>query len=150
MNQWQPIKININRSTMFRLFFVDDCLLFAKVTSSQARTVKYVVQSFRLAWRMRINVYKSEFLASMNLSRNKVAHLEGITEFCQTATIGKYLGFPFLFDRVKSSDFSFILYRNTTSLAYWNRKMLSRSDQVQCLMPILHNAKSLGAWRNLR
>lgn len=49
MNQWQPIKININRSAMFHIFFVDDCLLFAKVTSSQARMVKDVVQSFRLA-----------------------------------------------------------------------------------------------------
>lgn len=32
MNQWQPIKININGSAMFHIFFVDDCLLFAKVT----------------------------------------------------------------------------------------------------------------------
>jgi len=29
-----------------------------------------------------------------------------------------------------------MLDRNNTSLAYWNRKMLSRSDQVQRLMPI--------------
>jgi hypothetical protein len=109
---------------------VDDCLLFAKATSSQARIIKDVVQSFCLASGMRINIQKSKFLTSKNHSRTKVAHLESILEFRQTTNIEKYLGFPLLSGRVKNSNFSFILDRINTRLAGWKGKLLSRADRV--------------------
>lgn len=129
-NQWQPIKIGTNGPAISHLFFAYDCLLFTRDKASQVRLVKDVLQAFCLASGMKINIQKSQFLPSKNLTQTKVAKLESLLEFKHTYNIGKYLGFPLLSGRVKNSDFSYIVDKINSRLAGWKRKLLSRARRV--------------------
>lgn len=140
--QWLPIKISKNGPPISHLFFADDCLLFTKAKASQVRLVKDILHYFCLASGMKVNVQKSRFLPSKNVTRSKISQYEGIIDFHHTYNIGRYLGFPLLAGRVTKSDFSFILDKINSRLAGWKAKLLSRAGRVTlaksvlCSMPI--------------
>lgn len=136
-NKWLPVKISRIGLSISHLFFADDCLLFTKATTSQARLVKEVLHSFCLASGMKVNIHKSRFLPSRNIRRTKLAKFESIVEFQHTYNIGKYLGFPLLAGRVKNSDFAYILDKMNSRLAGWKGKLLSRAGRVTLAKSVL-------------
>lgn len=58
---------------------------------------------------MKINIHKSMFLPSKNLSRQKVAKFEGMINFQPTYNIRKYLGLPLLSGKITNSNVSYII-----------------------------------------
>lgn len=62
-----------------------------------------------------------------------------MVEFQHTHTIGKYLGFPLLSERVKNSDFSYIIDRINSRLAGWKGKLLSRAGRVTLAKFVLNS-----------
>jgi len=84
-------------------FFADYCLLFTQAKSSQARIVKEVLESFCHASRLEVNIQKSRFMSSANISRSKVNKISSIIHFTHHTQLGKYLGFPMLSGRIKKS-----------------------------------------------
>lgn len=86
---------------------------------------------------MKVSIQKSRFLPSKNINRTKIAKFEGIIGFKHTYSIRKYLGFPFLFGRVTSADFSFIIDKVHSRLAGWKGRLLSRAGRITLAKSVL-------------
>ncbi|CAL0299567.1 unnamed protein product [Lupinus luteus] len=127
---WKPVRISRNGPTISHLFFADDCILFTQTTSSQARVVKDVLDAFCKASGLKVNVQKTRFLASKNVSRAKKLKFSSLTTFQHTTNMGKYLGFPMLQGRVKKSEFTFLTDRIGNKLASWKSKLLGIAGRV--------------------
>ncbi|GAU42583.1 hypothetical protein TSUD_302990 [Trifolium subterraneum] len=128
-NHWKPVKISRHEPAISHLFFADDCLFFTEAKSPQSRMVKQVLHSFCHASGLKVNIQKSRFMASHNISRVKVAKFESIVHFNHNSHLGKYLGFPMLSGRIKNSDFSFIMDKINGRLDGWKSKLLSRAGR---------------------
>lgn len=102
--KWIPTQIDKNGRAIFHLFFADDCLLFTQAKSSQVRMVQEVLHDFCLASGLKINIHKSRFLASRNVTRAKNSKFESIIGYQHNFNLGKYLGFPMLAGRVKKNQ----------------------------------------------
>lgn len=136
-NDWLPIRISDSGPAISHLFFADDCLLFTKAKASQVKLVQEVLDTFCKASRMRVNIQKSRFLPSRNISRTKITKFEGIMNFKHNFTIGKYLGFPLLSGRVTNADFSYIIDKVNSRLAGWKGRFLSRAGRVTLAKSVL-------------
>ncbi|PNY04054.1 ribonuclease H, partial [Trifolium pratense] len=134
---WKPVKISRNGPAISHLFFADDCLLFTQAKSSQARLVKEVLCAFCHASGLKVNIQKSRFMVSTNMSRIKVAKFESIVHFSHNTHLGKYLGFPMLSGRMRNSDFSFIMDRINNRLNGWKSKLLSRAGRVTLAQSVI-------------
>jgi len=129
-NEWNPIKISNNGPAISHLFFTDDCLLFTQAKSSQARLVKEVLESFCHAFGLKVNIQKSRFMSSANISRGKVNKFSSIVHFTHHTKLGKYFGFPMLSGRIKNAGFAYIMDRVNSRLDGWKTKLLSRAGRV--------------------
>jgi len=129
-NIWKPVKISRDGPCFSHLLFADDCLLFTEAKSSQVKLVRDVLQNFCSASGLKINIQKSKFTASSNVSQPKKQKFEAFLQFNHTSHMGKYLGFPMLSGRIKNSDFHYILDKINNRLACWKRNLLSRSGRV--------------------
>jgi len=129
-NTWSPIKISRHGLNFSHLLFVDDCLLFTEAKSSQVKLVRDVLQKICFASGLKINIQKSKFMSSSNVSRPKQHKFESLLQFNHTSHLGKYLGFPMLLGRIKNFDFNFILDKINGRLAGWKMNLLSRSGRI--------------------
>lgn len=90
------------------IFFVYDCYIFCKATSSEANTLKNFINSFTAASGQMVNYTKS----SLSFSRN--TNVTSKESFCNIMGIrdgnlnGNYLGLPSIIDRNKHEILGFI------------------------------------------
>ena len=129
-NTWSPIKISRHGLNFSHLLFVDDCLLFTEAKSSQVKLVRDVLKKNCFASGLKINIQKSKFMSSSNVSRPKQHKFEYLLQFNHTSHLGKYLGFSMLLGRIKNPDFNFILDKINGRLAGWKMNLLSRSGRI--------------------
>lgn len=111
LNLWELVSIFSSRPKVSHIFFADDDLLFIKATFSQTQLAKEILDAFfsSSSCGFKINIHKSKFLSSINVSREKIDTPEAILGFFHSLNIGKYLGFPILTARIQKSNFAFIL-----------------------------------------
>lgn len=134
---WLPVKVDRNGPSISHLFFADDCLLFTEAKSSQVQLTKEVFDIFCKASGLKVNLQKSRFMTSNNISHVKIQKFASISLFQHTRQIGNYLGFPMLQGRTRNRDFNFILERINSRLAGWKMELLNRAAQsVLSSMPI--------------
>lgn len=134
---WLPVKVDRNGPSISHLFFIDDCLLFTEAKSSQVQLVKEVLDIFCKASGLKVNLQKSRFMSSNNISHVKIQKFASISLFQHTRQIGHYLGFPMLQGQTRNRDFNFILERINSRLAGWKMELLNRAAQsVLSSMPI--------------
>ncbi|KAG8365030.1 hypothetical protein BUALT_Bualt18G0060600 [Buddleja alternifolia] len=97
--RWKPVAMCRGGPKISHLFFADDLLLTAKVTLSNAWTIKDVLDEFCGLSGLKVNISKSKIFFSKSTSwrnRRRVASRLG---FGGTNDLGKYLGVPIVHHR---------------------------------------------------
>ncbi|CAI8612034.1 unnamed protein product [Vicia faba] len=78
------VKICKNSPIISHLLFADDCFLFFKVNSNEATEMKNILSTYEEASDQAINLQKSEFFCSRNVTpenKNSLADILGINKF---------------------------------------------------------------------
>lgn len=103
---WIPITVSKNDLAISYLFFIDDVLLFSSATVHQARTMRDTFLDFCQALSLKINECKAKaFFPLVLLGALNLTYIQQISCISFIDRLERYLGFPFLQDRVKCEDF---------------------------------------------
>jgi hypothetical protein len=112
------------------LLFANDLILFTKATSSQANSLKVVLDQFCTWFGQAINPSKSSIHFSRNTDSSVIHSICGILPFKRALSSAKYLGLPFLFSKSKSADFKDILDKVSGKIEGWRAKTLSQAGRT--------------------
>lgn len=96
-----------------------------------------VLQAFCLASGLKINIQKSRFLASKNVSCARISKFETIIGYRHNYNLGKYLGFPILAGCVTKSDFAYIIDKIDSRLAGWKSKLLNKAGKITLAISVM-------------
>lgn len=77
---------------LFRIFFVDDLFLFTEADVAQAMMIKDVLNTFRSAYRHKVNTHKTNVFFSKNADARIINEIFGVLGFQETSDLGSYLG----------------------------------------------------------
>ena len=77
--KWFLIKVAQNGPAVSYLFFAEDCLLFIKAKTSQIKLLHNTLKLFCEASELKVNLDKSKFYASTNVSQIKGAKFSQIS-----------------------------------------------------------------------
>lgn len=114
----------------------------------QVHLVHHTLDTFCNASGLKINIQKSKFVTSKNVSKKAISLFGNISGFTHTNNIDKYLGFPILVGQVKNKEFSFIMDQINSRLAGWKAKLLNRAGRVTLAKFVL-NSITIYAMQNL-
>lgn len=122
-------KICNNAPIILHLLFAYDCFLFFRATSNQALKMRSILSIYEKASGQAVNLQKSEFFCSRNVSRadhNNIANILGVHAVLGT---GKYLGLPSMIGRSKKATFNFIKDRIWKKINYWSSKVFQKQEE---------------------
>lgn len=123
------IRIARTAPQVSHLFFADDSVLFFRATQAELDKVKEIIASYEAASGQRVNLVKSELLASANIPdaiRDEMGQQLG------ARTVGsytKYLGLPTLIGRSKREVFQITYERVLSKLKGWKETTLSKAGR---------------------
>lgn len=117
------ISIALNSRTYF--FFVDDSQIFIKVGDKDFQALKRVLKHYEEVSGQTINLEKSAFMMSRNMSRETKEECEKILGVKRTDSLGVYLGMPSQIGKNKRIAFSRIKGRVEKLLQWWKEKLFS-------------------------
>jgi hypothetical protein len=112
------------------LLFIDDLLIFAKATSSEASTIKDCLDSYCNESGQAINTAKSLILFSKNTTASSINSIKSIFPYKATAAIAYYLELPFIIGKSKNETFQSILARVLGKIDGWRAKTLSQAGRT--------------------
>lgn len=72
-----------------------------------------------------------------SIPRAKKDQLASLTTIPFTSNLGRYLGFPLFHDRVKKSDFHFLLEKVQTKLSAWKSRLLNKASRTTLARSVL-------------
>jgi hypothetical protein len=124
------IKIARNCSPISHLLFAGDLILFTKATSSQANSLKVVLDQFCTWSGQAINPFKSSIHFSRNTDSSVIHNICGILPFKRALSSAKYLGLPLFFGKSKSADFKDTLDKVSGKIEGWRAKTLSQAGRT--------------------
>jgi hypothetical protein len=140
------IKIAWNCSPISHLHFADDLFLFAKATSTEANSLKLVLDKY-CGWSgQSINISKSFIHFSKNTASLVIQSIGAIFPFKTVLNSSKYLGLPILFSKSKNAAFKDILDKVSGKIEGWRAKTLS---QAGCIVLIRSVASTIPSYERL-
>jgi len=128
--QWRPIRVCKNGPSISSLFFMDDIVLFAEATESQARLIQGCLDRFCTASGQKISASKSRVYFSPNTNELEVERICNVLGMEATANLGKYLGVLTLHGRITRAPYQYVLERIDKRLAGWKTSCLSLAGRV--------------------
>ena len=90
------------------LFFADDCFLFFRANSEEARIIKSILVIYGAASGQKVNFNKSSISFNGNTREDSIASVCNILEVKATTDHGMYLGLPSAVGRNKFKALRFI------------------------------------------
>lgn len=118
-------RINNHCSIITHLFFADDSLIFCRAENEQCNKIKEVLHVYEKASGQTINLKKSSFMTSKNISNGKIAELKGILGIRHAKSLGQYLGMPSQNERNKRNLFAKVRDRVWKVLQGWKENLFS-------------------------
>ena len=148
--RWIPMKASTENIGISHLFFMDDLMLFAKVSEKGSEAIKDVLEKFCEEFRQMISYEKSRVYFSLNVLANlkeKVCENLGIEA---TSNLGKYLVLPLKHRGATRGQFNFVIERVLMELVGWKTKGLFGFcvSIIHNSVSIPYNSKHVGPWLN--
>ena len=116
-NSWKAIKASRSGPFFSHLFFADDLLLCAEISTSCYHTITRILEDFCLQSGQKVNLSKSKVFFSPNVNPLLRNHLCGILRVSSTPNLGKYLGFPLSPNGRSTRDFDFVVEKVQAKLS---------------------------------
>jgi hypothetical protein len=130
------IQIGKHCPPITHLLFVDDLLIFAKATSSEARIIKTCLDSYGAWSGQQVNEAKSSILFSKNTLTSIIRSIKGIIPFQDTPLSSSYLGLPLFIGKSKKRAFPPILDKVLNQIEGWRAKTLSQAGRTMLIKAI--------------
>lgn len=90
------------------LLFADDCYVFIKATTQEARCMKSILERYEKLSGQEINLMKSTVTFSPNTTTDCRQQICDILQVEETMRPGKYLGLPMYIGKNKRTEFNFL------------------------------------------
>ncbi|KAK9007588.1 hypothetical protein V6N11_053556 [Hibiscus sabdariffa] len=134
---WTPFRFARNGTALSHLFFADDLVLYAKADTEQARRIANILNLFGASSGHRVSSRKSQILFSSNTPSHIQQEIGDILGFQRVENFGRYLGVPVLSNRLRCSDFDFILDNLRKKLNGWSSRSLSMAGRITLAKAVL-------------
>jgi hypothetical protein len=121
------------------LFFVDDVILFAKATNSQAKIIADILQHFSNCSGLKVNIMKSKVLFSSSTRMGKMDSIVARIGIQRTLSLEKYLSFHMRHRRLQCRDFEFLGEKISQKLASWQNKLLNKAGCLTFVKSVLNS-----------
>ncbi|KAA3488895.1 reverse transcriptase like protein [Gossypium australe] len=103
----------------------------------QARLLDSILNQFCETSSHRISVRKSNIFFSKITSGNVRNQITKLFGFQEVQNLGKYLGVPFIHERVTKNMLNFIVVKVRQKLQSWDARMLSMAERITLAQPVL-------------
>jgi hypothetical protein len=136
------IKIAQNCSPISHILFVDDLILFAKATSSEANILKSVLDQYCYKSGQAINSSKSSIHFNKNIAPSIANSISSILPYKRTSISSKYLGLLLFFGKSKVGAFKDILEKVSWKIEGWRPKTLSQAGRTVLIKSVASSIPS--------
>ena len=125
IGNWSSVKTSRTEPSFTHLFFTNDLVLFAKVTSKNCQAINKVLGDFCKISSQKVNLNKSSIFISPHSNPNQAALLERELGFKISKTFGKYLGVPILVNGRNKRAYDFLIENIRNKLSGWKARTFS-------------------------
>ncbi|XP_058764549.1 uncharacterized protein LOC131638009 [Vicia villosa] len=123
------VKIARNAPVISHLFFANDCLLFARANTSEARKILDILHQYQSALGQIVNFEKSEASFNSNVKLEDKVNIQNMMGVNTVQRHTKYLGIPIIFCRSKKDIFKLVVDRVQKKVKGWKEKALSKAEK---------------------
>lgn len=125
LNSFSGLKINRYCPSLTHLFFADDSIVFCGAEEKDCYAIKRILEAYKSALGQSVNLSKSSYMVSKNVSKSKVENLSKILGIQKAEDLGYYLGMPSQTGRNKNKIFKKLKERIWKVLQSWKSKLFS-------------------------
>ncbi|KAL7111975.1 hypothetical protein ACP275_05G123500 [Erythranthe tilingii] len=131
------IRVAPSAPIISNLCFADDTLFFCEATSSDASTLKQILDLYARTSGQVVNVDKSTMTFSPKTPNNTKEELSQVLGFTVVDRHEKYLGMPANLGRTRKEVFIYLRDRIWTKIRGWGEKHLSRAGKEVLIKAVL-------------
>lgn len=124
-NQIHGVKVTTSGPSISYLFFDDDCLIFIRDRTREARQLANIIEQFGKFSGKAINCEKSALTLSPKVPGHVKNEISNILQIKRMALQEKYLGVPLLLQTSKTESFKPLLDKFKDRLDVWKPKFLN-------------------------
>lgn len=136
---WRGIRIARGSMPLTHLFFADDLILMGEATKKSVEAIDSVLKQFCVLSGQRVNRLKSSLVFSGSTPLNMKLRISQYLGVSESASLGKYLGFPPELESNRASSFNFIIERVKSKLEGWRAKFLSKAGRIVLINSVLNS-----------
>ncbi|XP_026416207.1 uncharacterized protein LOC113311601 [Papaver somniferum] len=118
-------KANKHCPSISHLFFADDCLIFIKARTRDARNLASIIEQFNKFSGQAVNFEKSALDFSKKVPNNVKNEIANILRIKRMSLNEKYLGVPILLQKIKFDSFKHLIDNYKGRLAHWKPTYLA-------------------------
>lgn len=122
--------ISPNAPSITHLLFADDSFLFFKATTTEAHSIKEILNRYEAVSGQAVNYQKSAIFFSANVHRDKQSAIKQFLGVFNDVGDTKYLGLPSLIGRSKKTVFRYLKDKIFQRIQGWGSKLLSRAGKA--------------------
>ena len=128
--RWDKVRASRSGPSFSHVFFADDLMLFAKADYKNCEAINEVLDNFCNLAGQRVSITKSKILFSPNVTSRRARGICRRMGIAATTNLGKYLGFPIIYQGRVGNAYNFVVNKIQNKLAGWRLKLLSKAGKL--------------------
>ena len=114
---WDKVRASRSGPSFSHVFFADDLMLFAEADYKNCEAIIEVLDNFCNLTGQKVNITKSKILFSPNVTSRRVRGMCKRMGIAATTNLGKYLGFPIIYQGRVGNAYNFVVNKMQSKLA---------------------------------